>query len=81
MPDEKKPPRKSVMKVIYLIATLALAIFNAAIAQTDNVHADEQIGTVRQVYDGALAGTTGLLRRAQLIDHVLRHADADQLSH
>ena len=69
------------MKVIYLIATLALAIFNAAIAQTDNVHAAEQIGTLRQVYDGALAATTGLLRRAQLIDHVLRHADADQLSH
>ncbi len=65
------------MKIVYLIATLALAIFNVAIAQTDNVHAAEQIGTLRQVYDGAFAATTGLLRRAQLIDHVLRHADAD----
>ncbi len=69
------------MKIVYLIATLALAIFNAAIAQTDNVHAAEQIGTLRLVYDAALAATTGLLRRAQLIDHVLRHADADEIPH
>ena len=69
------------MKIVYLIATLALAIFDAAIAQTDNVHAAEQIGTLRQVYNAARAATTGLLRRAQLIDHVLRHADADELPH
>jgi len=42
------------MKVVYLVVALVFVSFNIATAKTTNVHADEQIGTVRQVYDGAL---------------------------
>ncbi len=35
------------MKIVYLIATLALAIFDAANAQTDNDHAAEQKRHIR----------------------------------
>jgi hypothetical protein len=42
------------MKLTFFISVLALFGFDGASAQTDYRHASEQIGTVRQVYDGAL---------------------------
>lgn len=42
------------MKFTYLITVIAFSGFSAAIAQTEYPHVTEQIGTVRQVYDGAL---------------------------
>jgi CubicO group peptidase (beta-lactamase class C family) len=42
------------MKYAFLILIFVLSGFNPAIAQTDYPHANERIGTVRQVYDGAL---------------------------
>jgi len=42
------------MKHIYLVPLFAFISLSTAVAQTDYPHAEEQIGTVRQVYDGAL---------------------------
>jgi CubicO group peptidase (beta-lactamase class C family) len=42
------------MKIIHLAALVALAVCEMAYAQPDYLHADEPIGTVRQIYDGAL---------------------------
>lgn len=42
------------MKHIYLVPFFAFVGLSTAVAQTDYPHAEEQIGTVRQVYDGAL---------------------------
>lgn len=42
------------MRFIYLFPLCAMASLNMALAQPDYFHAEEKIGTVRQVYDGVL---------------------------
>jgi len=47
-------PRGRSIKYALFSSVLASTGFNTALAQSDYPHGDEQIGTVRQVYDGAL---------------------------